>query len=102
MSDDLTTVLLQEKVAELEQQLAEREAAIKLLRDAIDDVRWRDVSDDGIPTEAQEVLFVRGGETLHGAFIGGVFWRSNKQCAALYWMPLPKPPKAIAATEPKP
>lgn len=80
-----------EEIEELRQQLSEY----------VDCVRWRDVSTDGLPTEAQEVLFARGKETLHGAFIGGLFWHSNKQCAALYWMPLPKPPKALTTTKPK-
>lgn len=53
--------------------------------------RWRDVVDE-LPQEAQEVLFVRGGKTVHGAWIGGIFWHSNQQMAAATWMPLPKPP----------
>ena len=54
--------------------------------------RWRDVVDE-LPQEAQEVLFVRGGKTVHGAWIGGIFWHSNQKMAAATWMPLPKPPK---------
>jgi hypothetical protein len=53
--------------------------------------RWRDVVDE-LPQEAQEVLFVRGGKTVHGAWIGGIFWHSNQKMAAATWMPLPKPP----------
>ena len=53
--------------------------------------RWRDVVDE-LPTEAQEVLFVRGGKTVHGAWIGGIFWHNNQKMAASYWMPLPLPP----------
>ena len=53
--------------------------------------RWRDVADE-LPQEAQEVLFVRGGKTVHGAWIGGIFWHSNQKMAAAYWMPLPLPP----------
>ena len=53
--------------------------------------RWRDVADE-LPQEAQEVLFVRGGKTVHGAWIGGIFWHSNQQMAAAKWMPLPLPP----------
>mgnify|MGYP000119512417 FL=1 len=53
--------------------------------------RWRDVVDE-LPQEAQEVLFVRGGKTVHGAWIGGIFWHGNQQMAAATWMPLPKPP----------
>ena len=55
--------------------------------------RWRDVADE-LPQEAQEVLFVRGGKTVHGAWIGGIFWHSNQKMAAAYWMPLPLPPNA--------
>jgi len=55
--------------------------------------RWRDVSIDGLPTRAQEVLFCRNNRTVHGAFIGGSFWYNNEKCCALYWMPLPNPPK---------
>ena len=53
--------------------------------------RWRDVVDE-LPQEAQEVLFVRGGKTVHGAWIGGIFWHSNQKGAAATWMPLPEPP----------
>lgn len=53
---------------------------------------WRDVADE-LPQEAQEVLFVRGGKTVHGAWIGGIFWHSNQKMAAAKWMPLPLPPK---------
>lgn len=54
-------------------------------------VRWRDVATDGLPTKAQEVLFVRDGKTVYGAFIGGLFWDSNQKCAAAKWMPMPEP-----------
>lgn len=54
-------------------------------------VRWRDVSEE-LPQEAQEVLFVRDGKTVHGAWIGGIFWHSNQKMAAAKWMPLPLPP----------
>ena len=59
-------------------------------------MRWRDVVDE-LPQEAQEVLFVRGGKTVHGAWIGGIFWHSNQKMAAATWMPLPKPPKVGAS-----
>lgn len=52
---------------------------------------WRDVYVHGYPEAAQEVLFARGGITVHGAFIGGIFWHSNEKCAAALWMPLPTP-----------
>ena len=58
-------------------------------------LRWRDVADE-LPQEAQEVLFVRGSKTLHGAWIGGIFWHSNQKMAAAYWMPLPLPPNVGA------
>ena len=65
-------------------------------RDSVQCVpRWRDVADE-LPQEAQEVLFVRGGKTVHGAWIGGIFWHSNQKMAAAYWMPLPLPPNALA------
>lgn len=57
--------------------------------------RWRDVAEE-LPQEAQEVLFVRGGKTVHGAWIGGIFWHSNQKMAAAQWMPLPEPPKVGA------
>lgn len=73
---------------------AERDAE-RLLSQAADALerapRWRDVVDE-LPTEAQEVLFVRGGKTVHGAWIGGIFWHNNQKMAASYWMPLPLPP----------
>ena len=53
--------------------------------------RWRDVAEE-LPQEAQEVLFVRGGKTVHGAWIGGIFWHNNRKMAAAKWMPLPLPP----------
>lgn len=53
--------------------------------------RWRYVAEE-LPHEAQEVLFVRGGKTVHGAWIGGIFWHSNQKMAAAKWMPLPLPP----------
>ena len=58
--------------------------------------RWRDVAEE-LPQEAQEVLFVRGGKTVHGAWIGGIFWHSNQKMAAAQWMPLPEPPKSALA-----
>ena len=58
-------------------------------------MHWRDVVDE-LPQEAQEVLFVRGGKTVHGAWIGGIFWHSNQKMAAAQWMPLPEPPKVGA------
>lgn len=59
-----------------------------------DIIYWRDVVNE-LPQEAQEVLFVRGGKTVHGAWIGGIFWHNNQKCAAATWMPLPKPPVNI-------
>lgn len=64
-------------------------------------MHWRDVVDE-LPQEAQEVLFVRSGKTVHGAWIGGIFWHSNQKCAAAYWMPLPEPPKVGAGETAKP
>ena len=52
---------------------------------------WRDVVDE-LPNEAQEVLFVRHGRTVHGAWIGGIFWHNNEKCAAATWRPMPEPP----------
>lgn len=49
---------------------------------------WRDVVEE-LPTEAQEVLFVRDNKVVHGAWIGGIFWHSNTKMAASKWMPLP-------------
>jgi hypothetical protein len=76
--------------------LSEVAAATRLLSQAADALerapRWRDVADE-LPTEAQEVLFVRGGKTVHGAWIGGIFWHNNQKMAAAYWMPLPLPPE---------
>lgn len=61
------------------------------LREVLENsARWRDVADE-LPQEAQEVLFVRYGKTVHGAWIGGCFWHNNQQMAAAKWMPLPKP-----------
>ena len=54
--------------------------------------RWRDVADEP-PQEAQEVLFVHDGKTVHGAWIGGAFWHNNQRCSAAAWIPLPTPPK---------
>jgi len=54
--------------------------------------RWRDVADEP-PQKAQEVLFVHGGKTVHGAWIGGAFWHNNQRCSATTWLPLPTPPK---------
>ncbi len=67
---------------------------------------WRDVYVHGCPEAAQEVLFARGGITVHGAFIGGIFWHSNEKCAAALWMPLPTPltpdeHRAMLAAAPK-
>ncbi|HEX7111401.1 MAG TPA: hypothetical protein VF216_03080 [Mizugakiibacter sp.] len=61
--------------------------------------RWRDVAEE-LPQEAQEVLFVRGGKTVHGAWIGGIFWHSNQKMAAAYWMPMPLPPNKRYPTNP--
>lgn len=58
---------------------------------------WKDVSVDGYPNASQEVLMVRGGETVWGAWLGksfesgGAFWCGGKKVAALYWMPMPEP-----------
>lgn len=60
---------------------------------------WRDVSHE-LPQDAQEVLFVRDGKTVHGAWIGGIFWHSNQKMAAAKWMPLPLPPSQNAAPQP--
>jgi len=59
--------------------------------------RWRDVAEE-LPQEAQEVLFVRDGKVVHGAWIGGIFWHSNQKMAAAQWMPMPKPPKVGAGS----
>lgn len=74
----------------------EDETYFRLAVTAIDQctqMRWRDVSEE-LPQEAQEVLFVRDGKTVHGAWIGGIFWHSNQMMAAAKWMPLPFPPNA--------
>ena len=63
----------------------------------VDAPRWRDVVDE-LPKEAQEVLFVRGGKVVHGAWIGGIFWHSNQKMAAAQWMPIPAPPKVGAGS----
>ena len=68
-----------------------------LLERIADAPRWRDVVDE-LPKEAQEVLFVRGGKVVHGAWIGGIFWHSNQKMAAAQWMPLPAPPKVGAGS----
>lgn len=65
--------------------------ATELAHQAGGATRWRDVVDE-LPQEAQEVLFVRGGKTVHGAWIGGIFWHNNQKMAAAQWMPLPEPP----------
>ena len=62
--------------------------------------RWRDVAEE-LPQEAQEVLFVRGGKTVHGAWICGIFWHSNQKMAAAYWMPLPLPPNTSLKARPE-
>lgn len=72
--------------------------ADKLLLEA---PRWRDVADE-LPQEAQEVLFVRSGKTVHGAWIGGIFWHNNQKMAAAYWMPLPNPLSAALSGEVQP
>jgi hypothetical protein len=66
-----------------------------LLEQLAEAPRWLDVVDE-LPQEAQEVLFVRGGKVVHGAWIGGIFWYSNQKMAAAKWMPLPQPPKVGA------
>jgi hypothetical protein len=73
-----------DEIATLRAQLAAAEAR------GLAAVRWRDVADE-LPQEAQEVLFVRGGKTVHGAWIGGIFWHNNQKMAAAKWMPLPAP-----------
>lgn len=57
----------------------------------LDPERWRDVVNE-LPNEAQEVLFVRYGRVVHGAWIGGIFWYNNEKCAASAWRPMPLPP----------
>ena len=54
---------------------------------------WRDVSIHGYPEKAMEVLLSRNNKTVSGAWIDDSFWYDNQRCAALYWMPLPSPPK---------
>ena len=63
---------------------------------------WRDVVDE-LPNEAQEVLFVRNRKTVHGAWIGGIFWYNNQKCAAATWRPMPEPPSGnrLGATLPE-
>lgn len=63
---------------------------------------WRDVVDE-LPNEAQEVLFVRNRKTVHGAWIGGIFWHNNQKCAAATWRPMPEPPSGnrLGATLPE-
>lgn len=62
----------------------------------VPDMRWRDVSVEK-PTEAQQVLFVRGGKVHFGAWINDIFWYSNQKVCALYWMPLPSAPGSSPA-----
>lgn len=64
-------------------------------------MHWRDVADE-LPKEAQEVLFVRCGKVVHGAWIGGIFWYNNQKMAAAQWMPMPKPPEVGAGDTEKP
>lgn len=55
--------------------------------------RWRDAVEEP-PQEAQEVLFVHGGKTVRGAWVGGAFWHNNQRCSTAAWFPLPAPPKS--------
>jgi len=68
----------------LKNDLAAAQATIAQMRGYF----WRDVVEE-LPTEAQEVLFVRDNKVVHGAWIGGIFWHSNTKMAASKWMPLP-------------
>lgn len=91
---------LEAKVRELEEQrdtaMTDRHDEMMDLRADRDrlarenEARWRDVAHE-VPEEAQEVLMVRDGKTIHGAWIGESFWHSNQKVVAAYWMPLPKP-----------
>jgi len=64
------------------------ESEIAALREQ---VRWRDVSVDGYPEKAQDLLFVRDRKTVYGAWIGDRFWYNNEHVAVLNWLPLPPP-----------
>lgn len=61
---------------------------------------WIDISERK-PEKPQEVLFVLDGRTVAGAWIGDIFWYSNKKRAALWWQPFPEP-RIGAATHPQP
>src|SRR5680860_447058 len=53
---------------------------------------WRDVRIHGLPEEACELWFViqtPPSRVVHGAFIDGIFWHSNKKYVALFYMPKP-------------
>lgn len=83
--------LVDAEIARLTRERDEAVAECARLREVLENsARWRDVADE-LPQEAQEVLFVRYGKTVHGAWIGGCFWHNNQQMAAAKWMPLPKP-----------
>lgn len=69
------------------------EVVLGLVERLTESPRWRDVADEP-PQEAQEVLFVHDGKTVHGAWIGGAFWHNNQRCSAATWLPLPAPPKS--------
>lgn len=69
------------------------EAVLELIEQLTGATRWRNAVDEP-PQEAKEVLFVHGGKTVHGAWIGGAFWHNNKRCSTAAWFPLPAPPKS--------
>lgn len=64
---------------------------------------WRDVRIHGLPEEACELWFViqaPPSRVVHGAFIDGIFWHSNKKYVALFYMPKPAHPELIRAAAP--
>ena len=84
-SFDYTRELILYNYGEDLQVLRERIALLE------EQARWRDVSVDGYPEKAQDLLFMRDGKVVYGAWIGGRFWYNNEHVAVLNWMPLPAP-----------
>tara|TARA_R110002072_G_scaffold119781_2_gene252674 strand:- start:1186 stop:1581 length:396 start_codon:yes stop_codon:yes gene_type:complete len=95
---------LEAQLAAAEQQIDglqnhARKVQAKLAAAEADAGRWMDVSVDGYPDKACEVLIARGNATVFGAWIGDSFWYSNEKVAALFWRHLPKPPDPARGVE---